>query len=465
MGTLATQGFQQLQLEPTPFGYSASLWFNATRGQYAVLTRGVSKTNRQSRVEKFTERHHAEAFLARVVRGEDSPYERKAVLRVDDAVDLARALVERETPTRELPSLPLLFAIDRVKSKSRDSQARDYLSTAHGCLRLLTSLQALPSARAPLEWRTWGKAAALVLMKTPLSSGDTVAYDTAKSRMAFFCRALQALVDYGHLFPDGAAYSAAALQALNAAKDARKHSLARVTRRRETYRPLSADEVRALVAGLPDLQRRVYVLKTLFGFRPSESFALRSKHIFDGKVQLALVVTKTTDELGQAPDLAPVHAPLFLRFLCRVEEAFQLTLPHFEGVFPKGSDMCLRRLRTVAACHVLYATRDINAVKERCGHQTLEMAHGHYARYVSAIGVPAGVTPEAYYGIEGGIWLDDSTELAKDDNAWDRFLLSLVFDLVLPELPTRECRALLESEAGVAPKVQAVAARRVFAAS
>jgi hypothetical protein len=92
------------------------------------------------------------------------------------------------------------------------------------------------------------------------------------------------------------------------------------------------------------------------------------------------------------------------------------------------------------------------------------MAHGHYARYVSDIGVPAGTTPEQYYGIEGGIWLDDSTELGKEDNAWDRFLLGLVFDFVLPALPVAQCRALVASEIGKVAPVATPAPRRMFAA-
>jgi hypothetical protein len=179
MGTLATQGFRQLQLRSTNFGYSVSLWFNATRGQYAVLSRGVSKSNRSSRVEKFSEHAAAEKYLATLVHGENTPHGRKEVLRIDDALETARAIVEQESPSPEIPTLSLLFAIDRVKSKSRDTNASDYLSTANACLRLLVTMQALPSPRATTEWRAWGKTSAMALMKTPLSSGDTVAYDTA----------------------------------------------------------------------------------------------------------------------------------------------------------------------------------------------------------------------------------------------------------------------------------------------
>lgn len=449
MASLKSQGFQKQGENRQGKGYSVSLWYNLQTGVYAVQSRKTSASKRDSKVEKFVNKLDAEKYFEAVLRGNLSPFGISQSLNLESYMEQAKSIVRCEDLQKSPPHLTLLFAIDRVKTRSRDLKAKNYLSTANSCLKILRECTSLPSPRDTQGWRSWGKKCASLLISTSFSP-KKVAFDTAKSRMSFFLRALQCLVDYGYLFPSGEGYSQSAIQAISAAKEFRKIHLSRETKKRETFKPISASKIEKLVKSETDFKKQLFVLKTLFGFRPSEALACSSAHLADGKVNLPALVTKTVSDSDKQPDIARPYAPLFLRVICRIEKTWPAyKLADFKNVRPKGDSVCLRRLRTIAACHIYFSTKDINAVKERCGHQTIEMGARHYAKFVSEIEVNQDQTSGHYYETEGGVFLSDGEnekEIAKDELGYDKFLLSLLLEVASAAIGTKMMVSILNQE-------------------
>jgi integrase len=456
---LRTQGFEpQESAENQSNRATVTVWMRLSSVEearesvlYAVSYRERSG-KRKLRQKKFRSREKAYEQFRLWSEGSESPWLRvENGNTIDEQTETAKKIQRRENVDVS-PSLPLLFALEFLDSRSRDTERLEgYRCGARATLAILSDKHVLPPHFDNKRWSAWGATAAQFLLESE-TGGQPPAFDTAKMRIGFLKRALTCLETYAYSFQHADELVACAAIARAAVAREFKKLGPKLTRKRKTLRPIGAAEIIDLLEKETDLRKRALMLKLLFGFRPPEAFHASYSDIFAHHLQLHEVVKKTVPFGHEANyDIEQVYAPLWFRLLTRLEqnEAFRLRFESYEQALktrPRKDPVCLRRLRTVAACHLYLATLNLETVRSRCGHHDLTMAKNHYTKFVRDLKKADNQTADEYYSIDEMHIDGVDGVLAQNENAYDRFLLALLFEFIVKRLPTKEAMAIIMNE-------------------
>lgn len=352
-------------------------------------------------------------------------------LTIKEYEEPAEAIVLSRLPFVGIPNLPFLFAIDRIRTGSTN---KNYTCVADGILTILRDHLALPTER--LSFHRWVAVCVHLMLSRHSQGKQSVAHDTAKSRVRFFKRALKCLADYSDQINGSMVYLPFLAQIDTVIADSQRLMKGQI-RERATFKPLTLNEVEKSINSLQLIKSKLHLLKVLsMGFRPGEAARATSSKIIQGKLLLNQIITKTTKNKKVYDKIQSPEVPLSLRLIIEIEE--QLNLSADKKVAKELSEINppLRAMRTTSSCHSLYSGANIEVVRQRMGHTSLDMEVRHYMLF--SINDVGSLTPEEYYKIPNSITVENTVINLEFMKCWDRWVLIRTLKLMRDELP--ECK-------------------------
>lgn len=349
---------------------------------WGVTVRTTSSVNRQQRTNAFSNELDAYRHYAKIV---ENPWEAFASSAegIEGNLDRAKAIFVRNEKQDMVPSLPLLYAVDRLRLDSNDPK---YFNIQDASLRLMEGLHSLPSPHNEVEFEAWVKKCLAALFTQKITKDGRVekaiiANDTANHRKRFFTRAMKVLVDFHRLFPSGVSYAARAARVGSLAKDAKKAQEQNI-RDSEPIKPLGRAQFEEFLNSAPSVALKLYILKVVAGvFRAPEAKAANLEHVKFGKVNLREIGTKK--KLRKKKIVNP-SANLALRTLVRTEHEFGVSFNADDRRWLKNKkDYTIRCLRTTAACNLIFCGGGnfLETLRHRGGWSSLKVIFDNYDAY------------------------------------------------------------------------------------
>lgn len=393
---------------------------------WVVVVRDTGRKNRTYKQYRFETALTAKAFFEQVKR-EGVP-EHSVHLTVKEYEQVARDIVLSKLPFLSIPNLPLLLAIDRVRRGSKNVR---YTCVADGIVTILRDHLTLPTETKVFQ--QWIAQCTHLLMTKHAESTADVAEDTARHRLRFFKRALRCLSDYSDQINGSHVYLPYLSKVDVSIQDSRQ-LLKGDLRSRNTYKPLTLKQIQMSLDSVSSLTAKIHILKVLtIGFRPGEAQRATYSKIVQGKLLLSQIISKTekVKHKIQSPE-----APLSLRLIMRLEEQLNLRLTKDDLAELSALQPPLRAMRTTAACHALFSGGNIEVVRQRLGHTSLDMIVRHYNLY--SIEDVGSHEPADYYNIPDAIQLGGEKVEMNFGLFWDRWVLLKTLQVIQAELPSEK---------------------------
>lgn len=390
---------------------------------WTVVIRDTNRANRTFKQHRFDDLITAKAFYEQVKREGVPDY--VVNLTVKEYENSARAIVLSRLSYLGIPNLVLLLAIDRVR---RGSTNPKYNCVADGIVTILRNQLTIPTETK--SFQQWIAHCTHLLMTKHTQGTQSVSEDTARHRLRFFKRALKCISDYSDQINGSSVYLPYLSKIDVTLQDARK-LLKGQLRSRDTYKPLTLSQINKSIDSVSSINSKMYLLKVLsIGFRPGEALRATYSKVVQGKLLLNQIITKTehVKDKIQSPE-----APISLRLIMRFEEQVNLILTKTDKSELAALSPPVRAMRTTSACHTLYSGANIEVVRQRLGHTSLDMVVRHYNLYsIEDIG---SLDPIEYYNIPETIKINNEKVDLSFGLLWDRWILLKTLQVIQKELP------------------------------